>query len=109
VLLRRAVILNNVTQIVLTKLDILDALKEIKICTAYKHNGQVLKNFPLDLSSVTPVYETVKGWNKKTEDIRSYKKLPLEAKNYIAKIEKFLKCKISYVSVGQMREAIIRK
>lgn len=109
VLLRRAVVLNNINKIVLTKLDILDELDEIKICTAYKHNGKILKNFPLDLSSVVPVYETMKGWRKKTEDIRSYQQLPVEAKNYITKIEKFLQCKVSYVSVGEMRDAIIKK
>jgi adenylosuccinate synthase len=109
VLLRRAVVLNNINKIVLTKLDILDELKEIKICTAYKYNGKILKSFPLDLSSVTPVYETMKGWCQKTEDIRVYRQLPMEAKNYIAKIERFLQCKISYVSVGEMRDAIIKK
>ncbi|MFA6281401.1 MAG: adenylosuccinate synthase [Candidatus Omnitrophota bacterium] len=109
VILRRARILNNVNKIILTKLDILDDLKEIKVCTAYKQNGKLLKNFPLDLSAVTPVYETLKGWRRKTEDIRSYSGLPAEAKKYIAKIEKFLDCKVSYVSVGEMREAIIKK
>jgi adenylosuccinate synthase len=109
VLLRRAKILNNINKVVLTKLDILDELSEIKICTAYKHKNKVLKDFPLDLSSVTPVYETLKGWRKKTENIRSYKDLPVEAKKYVAKIEKFLNCKVSYVSVGEMRDAIIKK
>ena len=109
VILRRAKILNNVNKIIVTKLDILDELDEIKVCTAYRQNGKVLKSFPLDLSLVTPVYETLKGWHKKTEDIRSYSKLPAEAKKYIARIEKFLDCKVSYVSVGEMRDAIIKK
>jgi adenylosuccinate synthase len=109
VLLKRAKILNNVNKVILTKLDILDELKEIKICTAYKENGKILKDFPVDLSKVTPVYETVRGWNKKTEDIRKYKDLPAETRKYIEKIEKYLDCKVSYISVGEMRDAIIKK
>ncbi len=109
VLLRRAVILNNITKIVLTKLDILDGLDKIKICTVYKQNGKLLKSFPLDLSSVTPVYEIMEGWKTKTEGIRTYRQLPIEARKYIAKIEKFLGCEVNYVSVGEMRDAIIKK
>jgi len=109
VLLKRSKILNNINKIILTKLDILDELKEIKVCTAYKQEGKILKEFPVDLSKSTPVYETVKGWGKKTEDIRKYKDLPVEAKKYIEKIEKYLGCKISYISVGEMRDAIIKK
>ncbi|MFA5336951.1 MAG: adenylosuccinate synthase [Candidatus Omnitrophota bacterium] len=107
-LLKRAKSLNNVNKIILTKLDILDDLKEIEICTAYKQNGKILKEFPFDLSKVLPVYETMKGWRKKTENIRRYKDLPIEAKKYIEYIEKYLDCEISYISVGEMRDAIIK-
>jgi adenylosuccinate synthase len=109
VILKRAKILNNVNKIILTKLDILDDLEEIKVCTQYKQNGKILKNFPLDLATVTPVYKILKGWKISTDNIRSYKKLPANAKKYIEFIEKFLNCKISYISVGEMRDAIIRR
>ncbi len=108
-LLKRAKILNNVNKIILTKLDILDELKEIKICTAYKQKEKNLKEFPVDLSKVLPVYKIMKGWRKKTENIRKYKNLPAEAKKYIEYIEKYLDCEIGYISVGEMRDAIIKK
>jgi len=108
-LLKRAKILNNVNKIILTKLDILDELKEIKVCTAYKQNEKILKEFPVDLAKIQPVYKATKGWRKKTENIRKYKDLPTQAKKYIEKIEKYLDCEISYISVGEMRDAIIKK
>lgn len=109
VLLKRAKILNNINKIVLTKLDILDELEEIKLCTSYKQGDNILGGFPVDLSEIVPIYETVKGWSKKTDDIRSYNKLPDEAKKYIEKIEKYTDCKIEYISVGEIRDAIIKK
>jgi adenylosuccinate synthase len=109
VLLKRAKILNNINKIILTKLDILDELKEIKICTAYTSNGKTLNEFPVDLAQIEPAYEVMKGWEKKTENIRKYKELPDEAKKYIEKIEKYLDCEICYISVGEMRDAIIKK
>ncbi|MDD5195462.1 MAG: adenylosuccinate synthase [Candidatus Omnitrophica bacterium] len=108
-LLRRAVILNNVSKIVLTKLDILDDLEEIKVCIDYTLKDSASTGFPVDLSKVTPVYKTVKGWKTNTENIRRYEELPLEARNYVTMIEDYLSCKIAYVSVGEMREAIIEK
>lgn len=109
VLLKRAKILNNVNKIILTKLDILDGLQEIKICVKYARDKKIVREFPLDLTGVNPVYETVRGWNESTENIRTYGQLPLYARKYIGKIEDFLECEISYVSVGEMRNAIIHK
>jgi adenylosuccinate synthase len=109
VILKRAAILNNISKIILTKLDILDELKEIKICVGYKENGKTIKSVPFDLSKVKPVYENLDGWQESTENVREYRQLPSKAKEYIGYIEKFLDCKIEYVSVGEMREAIIKK
>jgi adenylosuccinate synthase len=109
VLLKRAKMLNNINKIILTKLDILDGLPEIKICIKYEQDKKIIKDFPLDLTNVTPLYETVEGWSASTENIRTYKELPLTARKYIAKIESFLECKICYISVGEMRNAIIPK
>lgn len=109
VLLRRAKILNNTAKIILTKLDILDGLDEIKVCTEYKVQGKPAESFPFDLADAEPVYETLKGWRQSIENIREYKYLPDAAKRYIARIEEYLACEVAYVSVGQMRDAIIPK
>jgi adenylosuccinate synthase len=90
-------------------LDILDGVDEIKVCVGYKINGKKIREFPPDLTGVEPVYATLGGWQTNTEDVRKYQELPLKARAYIAYIEKFLKCKVSYISVGEMREAIIKK
>jgi adenylosuccinate synthase len=108
-LLKRSVMLNNVSRIVLTKLDILDQLEKINVGISYKSGSKTLKSFPHDLGQVTPVYETHKGWQSCTENIRNYKKLPSQARKYIARIESFLDCPIDYISVGEMRDAIIKK
>ncbi|MFH1876641.1 MAG: adenylosuccinate synthase [Candidatus Omnitrophota bacterium] len=108
-LLHRSVILNNVTSIILTKLDILDGLDEIKVATGYTSTGNPEHGFPVDLSRVTPVYEASGGWKTNTEAIREYAKLPPQARSYVEKIETYLGCPVSYVSVGEMREAIIKK
>lgn len=109
VILKRAKILNNVSKIILTKLDILDGLQEIKVCVKYERNNQPFKGFPVDLSKVTPIYRTLKGWKDSTENIRTYKALPFAARKYIEYIENFVDCEVAYVSVGEMREAIIKK
>jgi len=109
-LLRRSVILNNVSEIVLTKLDVLDSFEEISFCTGYQDSqGRAIESFPLDLGRADPVYEKVSGWQTGVDSLRNYEKLPLKARQYIEMIEKFLKTSISHVSVGELREAIIKK
>ncbi|MFH1768727.1 MAG: adenylosuccinate synthase [Candidatus Omnitrophota bacterium] len=108
VILKRSVILNNVSDIALTKLDVLDNLDEIYFCFAYKGYGGN-KFFPYDLVKVEPVYEKIKGWKEDTSSIRKYKDLPPKAKKYISLIEQSLERKITFISVGEKREAIIRK
>lgn len=109
VVLQRAKILNNIDKIILTKLDILDEMKTIKICTAYKERNKPITTFPYDLSKIKPVYEETGGWQETTEDIREYGRLPQAARRYVEKIETFLDCDVAYISVGEMREAIIKK
>lgn len=108
-LLRRSVMLNNVDTIIFTKIDILDELRDIFVGVGYSTAGDILKNFPYDLSDVSPIYKKVKGWETCTENIRRYKDFPLAAQKYVEMIEKFLQCKIEYISVGERREAIVRK
>lgn len=81
------------TSICLTKLDILDTLAEIKICTQYKLNGKEIDYFPsnaTELAQVETVYETVQGWQTSTEGIRCLDNLPPNAQKYVRLIEKYL-------------------
>jgi len=107
--LKRAARLNAITSIVLTKLDILDEVPEIKVCIEYQDNVKHLNMFPADMSVVKPVYKTYQGWSKNTEQIRTYDDLPQCARQYVETIEQLLDCSVDYISVGEMRDAIIRK
>jgi len=109
VLLKRAVILNNIKELVITKLDVLDGLKNIKICVGYESKKESLGCNPYDLENVKPVYKNFKGWSKKVCGVRKFSQLPIEACRYVEFIEKFLGVKAKYISVGEKREAILRK
>jgi adenylosuccinate synthase len=109
VLLRYAIRLNGVTTLAITKLDILDSLKEIKVCVGYLLKGEKLQDIPFlsdDLEEVTPIYETFKGWNSSTKHIRDFDNFPPEAKTYLKKISDFCKVPIFAVSVGPKRDQI---
>ncbi len=109
VLLRRAVLLNGVDKIALTKLDVLRGLKKIKVCTAYKFKGKKFKTPPLDIESwgkVEPVYKEMKGWQEEIVD-KEFKKLPPSAKDYIEFIEDELRVEAKYISFGSKREEVI--
>jgi adenylosuccinate synthase len=106
VVLRHAVRVNGLTGLVLTKLDILSGLSEIKICVAYKRRGHMLKEFPgsVDiLNECEPVYEKMRGWKEPLSGIRKVDKLPATAQRYLKKIEKALGVSIVIVSVGPSR------
>ena len=110
VLVRYAVIINGISKLAIMKLDILDGLKELKICVGYKHGGRVYKDFPMDfgvLNNAKPVYETLPGWQDPTRGVRDFKKLPANAKRYIKRIEELLKVGVKYISVGTKRDEII--
>ena len=109
VLLKRAVILNNVTDLVLTKLDVLDGLDSIKVCVAYERESKKLSSFPFNLGEVKPVYKEFKGWSKPVNGAKEFSDLPQEARLYIDFIEKFLEVKVTFISVGKKRSAIIKK
>lgn len=105
--LRYSVRVNGIQKIAITKLDVLDEFEEINICVGYKHKGKNIKNFPTDvqtLESIEPEYRTFKGWRAKTSDVRSYAKLPVQARKYIEAIQSLLKTKIWMVSVGARRD-----
>ena len=113
VVLRRTLQISGIKDIVITKLDVLDSFETLKICTAYEYRGKKIEYFPFGIESneeVTPVYETVPGWNCKTTGISSYDDLPEKAKAYLVKIEEILGVNINIVSVGPGRKnTIVRK
>ncbi|XP_059611853.1 adenylosuccinate synthetase [Phlebotomus argentipes] len=110
VLLRYTSIVNGYTHLCLTKLDILDTLKEIKVAVGYKLNGKRLEYFPgsvTDLANVEVEYATLPGWETCTENVREFSQLPKNAQDYVRFIEKDLKVPVKWVGVGKGRESII--
>jgi adenylosuccinate synthase len=106
VLLQNAVRLNGVTGIAITKLDVLDGLDSLKICTGYECGGKLLCGFPASLrvlETCRPVYETWPGWQEDISKVRSYRKLPKNARRYLARIEELTQTPIDIVSVGPDR------
>ena len=92
------------------KLDVLDELPEIQICTGYRYKGKIYKEFPMDFQAVTeakPIYEKHPGWMSSTKGIREYRKLPPNAKKYIKRLEELLKVGVKYISMGPKRDQII--
>lgn len=99
VLLKYALNINGVNKIILTKIDVLFGLKEIKLCVAYEYNGKVIDFPPIyDLENVKPIYKNLKGFDNLNE-----------ANHYIEFIENYLNMKISYISYGFERESIISR
>lgn len=109
VLLKRSVILNKVTDLVITKLDVLGGLEKIKVCVGYKYKGKTLKNFPCNLEGIQPIYKEFKGWKECINAARRFSNLPLAARNYVRFIEDFLGVGVTFISVGERREAIFKK
>jgi adenylosuccinate synthase len=111
VILRHSARINGLTGIAITKLDVLDGIETIKICSAYKYKGKIYKEFPKEIDIIeecTPLYEEVEGWSSSTVGIRDFRKLPKTAKAYIKKIETMLGVKIQLISTGQRRDEIIQ-
>lgn len=107
VAMRRAVQINSVSGFCLTKLDVLDGLKEVKICVGYQHpDGTIAKVTPLaaeGYEQVTPVYETMPGWSESTFGATSIDQLPQAAINYIKRLEALLETPIDIISTGPDR------
>ena len=110
---RYAVRINGLEALALTKLDVLDGLSEIKVCTGYRCKGERLTEFPIDrntLNECAPEYETLPGWSQPTAGIQTFDDLPSEAQRYIAKVEKVTGVPVAIISTGSDRkETIIRK
>ncbi|WP_462323710.1 adenylosuccinate synthase [Desulfoplanes sp.] len=112
VILRESVRLNGPTGIALTKMDVLGGLEEIKICTSYTYKGEEILYPPQEengLARVTPVYETMPGWQEDITGCTSFEALPAAARKYILRIETLLGVPIRYVSVGPDRDQTIQR
>ena len=110
VIVNYTVKLSGINGIALTKLDVLDTFKEIKICVGYKINKTIIKTVPdsyTDMEKIKPIYETLKGWQKSTQKCKSFSDLPLNAKKYIKRIEKLIKCPVSMISTSPERNDTI--
>ena len=110
VALRYAARINGLDGLVVTKLDVLDKLDKIKVCTAYKYKGEIIEDFPTDggaAAKCEPVYEELDGWNSKTQGITSFDKLPKKAQAYLKRIEELSGVKVEIVSVGANRKDAI--
>jgi adenylosuccinate synthase len=100
----------GVTGIALTKLDVLDGLEEIRICTGYRLDGEPIDHFPAhaaDQAAVEPIYEAISGWQESTAGARSWAQLPAQAIKYIRRIEELIACPVALVSTSPEREDTI--
>ena len=108
VALKYSIMINGVSQIILTKSDVLSGFENIKICTAYKVNGEITDQLPFDIDlPVEPIYTNMKGWKQDITGVRSFNDLPKEVKDYILFIEKETGVPITIVSVGPNRDQTI--
>ncbi|MDY6835568.1 MAG: adenylosuccinate synthase [Chloroflexota bacterium] len=101
---------NGFTSVAMTRLDILDTLPQIKICTAYETQGKLLEYFPSSLHVIEtckPVYEELPGWQTPISSVRKFTDLPQEAQNYVKRLQDLIGCPIDFISVGAAREESI--
>lgn len=107
---RYAGYVSGIDYMAITRLDILDKLKTLKICVGYKYKGQILKEFPASLkvlAEVEPVYEEFEGWETDISSVRSYDELPAKARRYVERLSEVSGIKIGIVSVGPRRDQTI--
>jgi adenylosuccinate synthase len=110
---RYAVRINGIDALALTKLDVLDDIDQIEICTGYSIAGKTVTEFPSDLQTcgpITPVYESWPGWSQPSKGVREYRQLPAEAQRYIKRLEEVSGVPVGIVSTGSDRtETIVRE
>ena len=104
--LKYAIMLNGVTELVMTKADVLSGFEEIKVCTHYRHNGEVIDYMPYDIVSIQPepILETLPGWNEDITGIERIDQIPATLQSYIDYLETQLEVPIRYLSVGPDRK-----
>ena len=104
--LRRSIVINGISGLCITKLDVLDGLPEIRICTGYRQGGRVLDVLPLDADEITdcePIYETLPGWAETTAGLTNWEQLPLNARRYLERMQALIGAPIDMVSTGPDR------
>jgi adenylosuccinate synthase len=109
-MLRHAVRLNSLTELALTKLDVLDGFEELRICIGYRIGDReydYLPPHPQDQARVEPVYEVIEGWSGSTAGARSWAELPAQAIKYIRRVEELIRCPVALVSTSPEREDTI--
>ena len=102
--------INGMTGMAITRLDILDSFDEIKVCTGYRLDGQVINDFPAEpalLNKCKPVYQTLQGWKRQTTGLTRLESLPSEARAFITRLEELAGCSACYVCIGPVREQTI--
>jgi len=110
VMVKQACMVSGVTGLALTKLDVLDGLEELKICTGYKLGDEVLDYLPATAAAqaaVEPIYETMPGWSETTAGARSWNELPAQAVKYVRRLEELVGCPAALVSTSPEREDVI--
>ena len=110
VLVRQAVKLGGIKGLALTKLDVLDGMASLKICTAYTLGGQLLHHLPAGMgaqASAKPVYEELEGWDDTTRGARSYAQLPANAVKYVKRLEELVECPVALLSTSPDRDDTI--
>jgi adenylosuccinate synthase len=110
VVVRYATKVNGLASLAVTKLDVLDGCKELKVCTGYRYQGKLYRDMPADLQTLIdcePVYKTFKGWSGTTTGASTYKQLPTEAKRYLRFLEDLAECPIDMISTGSKRSETI--
>ena len=110
VLVRQTVKVSGIDGIALTKLDVLDGLKELKICTGYKLNGKIIDHLPanpLAQAAVKPVYEVMEGWNESTNGARTWAQLPAQAIKYVRRLEELTEAPVTLLSTSPERDDTI--
>jgi adenylosuccinate synthase len=108
--LRRAMLINGVSGLCITKLDVLDGLPEVKVCTSYTDNGRRRDILPLDADEIAacqPVYETLPGWRETTAGLTRWEQLPANARTYLERVRALIDAPIDMVSTGPDREHTI--
>lgn len=102
------IMLNGVTQVIITKMDVLDTFETIDVAKAYHYDNIESNELPFDIvdKKIDPVYQTFEGWNESLDAVRSYGDLPVKAKDYISHLETMLRTRISMISTGPEREKL---
>jgi len=112
VMLKHAVRLNSLTEIALTKLDVLDTFDEVKVCVGYRKNGELITSYPdrsEELAAVEAVYETLPGWKTDTVGVQGFDKLPSAAQKLVSIVERETGVPVTFIGTGPARDAVVRR